>query len=54
MKRKKADRKKRGRSALRQESDRALVEQIRRQLALPPQKRTNFLRQRRPDGGSAL
>jgi hypothetical protein len=40
--------------ALRRESDRALVEQIRRLLALPPSKRTNFLRKRLPGGGSAL
>jgi hypothetical protein len=39
---------------LRQESERALVEQIRRLLALPPSKRTNFLRVRLPNGGSAL
>ncbi|MFN0168027.1 MAG: hypothetical protein ACKV22_16505 [Bryobacteraceae bacterium] len=32
--------------ALRQESERALVEQIRRALALPPDRRTNFLRKR--------
>ncbi|MEQ1855912.1 MAG: hypothetical protein ABL963_05530 [Longimicrobiales bacterium] len=41
-------------SALRKESDRALVEQIRRQLALPPERRTHFLRKRLPGGGSAL
>ncbi|MDQ2668232.1 MAG: hypothetical protein M3Z05_19860 [Gemmatimonadota bacterium] len=41
-------------SALKRESERALVEQIRRQLALPPEKRTNFLRVRLPNGGSAL
>ena len=39
---------------LRKESDRALVEQIRRQLALPPERRTNFLRKRLPGGGSAI
>ena len=50
---KKADRKRRTkRSDLRRESDRALIEQIRRLLALPMNKRTNFLRQRRPGGGS--
>ncbi len=41
-------------SALARESDRALVEQIRRLLALPPHLRTNFLRVRLPNGGSAL
>ena len=32
--------------ALRLESERALIEQIRRNLALPMEKRTNFLRKR--------
>ncbi len=41
-------------SALRLESDRALVEQIRRLLALPPNERTHFLRVRLAGGGSAL
>ena len=40
--------------ALRQESDRALVELIRRRLALPVEKRMNFLRVRLPGGGSHL
>ena len=40
--------------ALRRESERALIQQIRRLLALPPSKRTNFLRVRLPQGGSAL
>lgn len=40
--------------ALKLESERALVEQIHRLLALPPNKRTNFLRVRLPGGGSAL
>jgi hypothetical protein len=42
-----------GLSALRKESDHALVELIRRRLALPVQKRMNFLRVRLP-GGSVL
>ena len=36
------------------ESERNLSEQIRRQLALPPSKRTNFLRVRLRGGGTAL
>ena len=40
--------------ALKKESERALVEQIRRLLALPMNKRTNFLRVRLPGGGSVL
>ena len=42
------------RDALKKESDRALVELIRRRLALPPAKRTHFLRVRLPNGGTAL
>jgi hypothetical protein len=34
--------------ALKRENERALDEQIRRLIALPPAKRTNFLRKRRP------
>jgi len=41
-------------AALRKESDRALVDLIRRRLALPVQKRMNFLRVRIPGGGSHL
>ena len=39
---------------LRKESDRALIEMIRRRLALPLEKRMNFLRVRVPGGGSHL
>jgi hypothetical protein len=41
-------------SALRRESERTLVEQIRRLQALPMNKRTHFLRVRHPGGGSHL
>jgi hypothetical protein len=40
--------------ALKKESDRALIDQIRRLLALPMNKRTNFLRVRHASGGSHL
>jgi hypothetical protein len=40
--------------ALKKESKRNLIEQIRRQLALPMNRRTNFLRKRRPGRGSYL
>lgn len=40
--------------AMREASDRELTEMIRRQLALPMHKRTNFLRLRLPNGGSCL
>ena len=39
---------------LRKESERALLELIRRRLALPMAKRMNFLRVRLPGGGSHL
>jgi len=41
-------------TALRKESDRALMDLIRRRLALPVEKRLNFLRVRLPGGGSCL
>ena len=41
-------------TALRKESDRALLDLIRRRLALPVAKRMNFLRVRMPGGGSHL
>jgi hypothetical protein len=40
--------------ALRAESELQLRELIRRRLALPIEKRTNFLRRRLPGGGSCL
>ena len=40
--------------ALRHESDRALLDLIRRRLSLPISKRMNFLRVRLPGGGSHL
>jgi hypothetical protein len=41
-------------AALKKESDRALVEMIRRRLALPVEKRMDFLRKRVGVRGSAL
>lgn len=41
-------------AALRKESDRGLTDLIRRRLALPVEKRMNFLRVRIPGGGSHL
>jgi hypothetical protein len=41
-------------AALRRESERSLVDLIRRRLALPVEKRLNFLRVRLPGGGSHL
>jgi hypothetical protein len=39
-------------AALRKESDLELLDLIRRRLAMPVEKRLNFLRVRRPGGGS--
>ncbi|MEP7365057.1 MAG: hypothetical protein ABI972_17530 [Acidobacteriota bacterium] len=39
---------------MRQGSEQELTDMIRRQLALPMSKRTNFLRMRLPNGGSCL
>jgi hypothetical protein len=50
---KRRDRKKQLR-ALKKESERLLIERIRRQLAQPMNRRTHFLRQRLPGGGSCL
>ena len=41
-------------AALKAESERQLEDLIRRRLALPLEKRMNFLRRRLPGGGSAL
>lgn len=41
-------------AALARESERALDELIRRRLAMPLSARMNFLRKRRPGGGSYL
>lgn len=41
-------------AALRKESERAELDLIRRRLKLPVAKRMNFLRARRPGGGSHL
>ncbi len=44
--------KRRRKSALRRESERGLVLQIRRNLALPMEQRTNFLRKRLARGSA--
>jgi hypothetical protein len=43
-----------GLAALKKESERAELEQIRLLLSLPMNRRTHFLRVRLPNGGSAL
>lgn len=50
----KKKRKPRRRPVLARESERNLLEQIRRLLALEPSKRTNFLRARVPFRGSSI
>ena len=40
--------------ALKKENERIVIEQIRRRLALPMNRRTHFLRKRLPGGGSCL
>lgn len=40
--------------ALKKETERALLEQIRHLLSLPMHRRTHFLRVRLPHGGSSL
>jgi hypothetical protein len=54
MNKKKTKTRKAQEAALKLESERALIEQIRRLLALPMNKRTHFLRVRHPRGGSHL
>jgi len=51
---KKRNDRRRALAALKRESDRALVDLIRRRLALPLEKRMNFLRKRVGVRGSAL
>lgn len=41
-------------ASLRRENERALIELVRRRLALPVEQRLNFLRVRLPGGGSHL
>lgn len=53
-KRRRKEQRKAALAALRKESDRALVDLIRRRLALPVESRLNFLRVRIPGGGSHL
>jgi hypothetical protein len=53
-KKKTGNARKRTLAALKKESDLALTDLIRRRLALPIEKRMNFLRVRVPGGGSHL
>jgi hypothetical protein len=54
MNKKKTSTRKAQEAALKNESERALIEQIRRLLTMPMNKRTHFLRVRHPGGGSHL
>ena len=54
MKRSKGHKRRTVMTALRRESDRDLIDLIRRRLALPVEKRMHFLRVRLPNGGSCL
>jgi hypothetical protein len=54
MKKKKIPSRRAQLAALKKESERALIDQIRRLQALPMNKRTHFLRVRHPGGGSHL
>jgi hypothetical protein len=54
MNKKKTKARKAQEAALKKESERALIDQIRRLQALPMNKRTHFLRVRHPNGGSHL
>jgi hypothetical protein len=54
MKKKASSKREAALQALRKQSDADLVDLIRRRLAMPVEKRLNFLRVRRPGGGSYL
>ena len=54
MKKKSPKTRKAALEALKKESERAELEQIRHLLSLPMNRRTHFLRVRLPNGGSAL
>jgi len=54
MKKKKSKGRKAALKALKKETERAEIEQIRLLLSLPMNRRTHFLRVRLPNGGSTL